>query len=496
MNASPRSASPAPRASRSPAGGLVQVLGSEALAVPSGIVLVILFTRWLGPSQYGLFAVISAVVVWIEWALAALLNRPGIQALSASPDWRTIAPGFLRLHLLAGSLAGLGLALLAGPLAGLFGEPVAAAHLRLLALDIPLFCLALCHRNLLVAVGSFGSRAIAGAGRHLGRLLLGAGLVAAGFSVTGAILGNIGASLLELLLARWYVRPSLRGGSRPDWGAFWRLAATFFLFGTSVRLFEKLDLLMLQTLGGTPGQVGSYGAAATAAAAVGLRGLSVSPLLLSILTRSVRDGRPEEARRISRAMLRGVFQLLPFVALGAASAGEIAALLFGPGYAAASPVLRLLLFGAIAGCYLSFAASILTSAGKAAWAPGLSLPMVGLAFCGHLLLIPRLGPLGAALVSTVCAGLGLAGATWAVHRAWRAAPPGRSVACSLLGGGLAYAAGAAWPAGGLLVLVKLAVLGAGCAGFLILAGEWGRREVELLRAVLPLARVTPVRREG
>jgi O-antigen/teichoic acid export membrane protein len=472
-------------------GGALQVLASDGLALPSGFILIVVLTRWLGPADYGVFAVASALVVWIEWGLGALLNRPSTQLVSATLDWRPLASGLLRLHLAAGALGALGLIVLAGFFGRLSGNPSLAFYICLFSIDVPLFCAGQCHRTLLVGTGAFGPRALAGAGRHVGRLVIVTVLVAAGMSVSGAILGSIGATLIELLLARWFIRPRLRGGGRPDWGRFWRLAMPLFLFGASLRLFERMDLFMLQVLIPDPGPVGSYGAAATAAGAVGMFGVSLSPLLLSVLTNCVRDGDLARARCISKAALRSVCHLLPVVAVVAASASEISDLTFGPAYVGAGPILGVLLFAAIAFSYLSLAASILISAGRSAWAPALSLPMLALALVGHLVVIPRWGPMGAAEVTVAGAALGVGAATWAVGRIWAAAPPALTLIRVLAVTGLSYYLAGMWVTAGAAVLFKIATLGTGSVLAMALSGEWSRQEMTLAWSWMPFGRTAP-----
>src|SRR5205809_765178 len=83
---------------------------------------------------------------------------------------------------------------LSGPIAALLGTPALTGRLRLFAGDIPLFCLAQAHRNILVGLGEFQQRALAAAARWTSRLVLVLLFVGLGWSIDGAILGSIGAS--------------------------------------------------------------------------------------------------------------------------------------------------------------------------------------------------------------------------------------------------------------------------------------------------------------
>jgi Na+-driven multidrug efflux pump len=101
-------------------------------------------------------------------------------------------------------------------------EPALTTYLRLFALDIPLFSLARAHRRILVGIGAFRQQALATASRWIARLLFIVLLVEQGLSVQGAILASIGASMVELVVGRLHVRPSLfRRSTFPDHSSSW-----------------------------------------------------------------------------------------------------------------------------------------------------------------------------------------------------------------------------------------------------------------------------------
>src|SRR5262249_2644962 len=155
------------------------------------------------------------------------------------------------------------------------------------------------------------------AGRWAARLLLIVALVEIGLSVSGAILGSIGASLVELGIGRFYVCPSLLRRSGFPARQLWGYAAPLFLFALTMRIFDKVDLFALKALGGTAAQAGFYGAAQNLSLMPGIFALSFSPLLLSSLSRLLRDGNDSLAREMSRNAMRGVIALLPFAGMTA-----------------------------------------------------------------------------------------------------------------------------------------------------------------------------------
>ena len=262
-------------------------------------------------------------------------------------------------------------------------------------------------------------------------------------------------------------------------------AIPLLFFALSMRLFDKLDLLMLKALGGTAEQAGIYAAAQNMALPVSLLALAFSPLLLSTLSQSLRRGEGGFARRMGRDAMRLVFLLLPFAGMAAGAASEIVDLIFGPVFSPASPLLAVLVFGGVSLVMISVAAAILTAAGKPRWTMALAVPLVPLAITGHLLMIPRLGAIGAALVTAVMAGLGALMAILAVYRAWRVFPPPGTLLRSAVICALAFVVAASWPTPGLWLVLKVAVITTIIPLAFLLLGELNHDELATARSLLP-----------
>ena len=161
-----------------------------------------------------------------------------------------MATVILQLHLGLGAIATAFFWVFAWPIADLLDIPTLVPYLRLFALDIPIFCLAYAHRQLLIGRGLFQVRAVASGGRWIARLAIIAALVEyAGWSINGAIIGSLGASVVELIMARWFVRPPLLSQSSFPPQRLFGYALPLFLFAMSLRLFDKLDLFMLKNIG-------------------------------------------------------------------------------------------------------------------------------------------------------------------------------------------------------------------------------------------------------
>jgi len=462
--------------------GTMRVFLAEALILPTGILTAAFLTRRLGPDDYGLFTIAAIIVVWIQTSITACYSRPTFKLIAEAKDWKPLAATLVRLHLITSVAAACLLWLLSAPIGRLLQEPALVAFLRLFALDIPLFSLAHAHRNILIGIGAFRQRAWSSAGRWVARLLLIVVLVELGLSVHGAILGSIGASLIELAIVRFYIRPPLLSGIRLQLQGFWDYAWPLFLFSISVALFSKLDLLMLKMLGGTSGEAGIYGAAQNLSIIPGIFAVSFSPLLLSTLSRLISSGDFNRAEQMSSDAMRLVIVLLPFAGMTAGMASEIVDFIFGPLFLQAAAILAVLIFGALGMVMISVATAILTAAGKPKWTLAVAVPLLPLAVLGHVLLIPRFGSIGAATVTAFFTGLGALFSMLAVYRLWRILPPLATLGRSSVICGAAFILALFWPAPGVLLFLKVPAVAILILGLFALLGEFTASEIALARS--------------
>ena len=464
--------------------GTVQVFLAESLLLPTGLLTAAFLTRQLGPDSYGVLLLVTAIVSWIGWTITSAFTRTTIKFIGETENWQAVATTVLQLHLGLGVAAVVVLWGVSEPLAIAFREPSMVNYLRLAALEIPIFCLAYVHRSIAVGLGNYSQRAISTALRWIVRMVLCIALVAAGFSIAGAIWGSIVAALVELLIYRLYIQPPLFKRSSFPLKNLWGYAIPLFLLAISLRCYEKLDLLMLKLLGGTAADVGFYGTAQNLSLIPSLFTLAFVPLLLSTLTRLLYAGNLPAAKNLSQDGMRLVLLLLPFAGLAAGSASEIITLVFGSAFLPASGLFSVLIFAAVAMAMIGVTTCILTAAGKPNWTISIAGPMVPLAIVTNGWMIPRFGALGAALTTTAIASLAAIALILVIYSFWKILPNPLSVLRSVLVGGLAYLLATLWITPGWFVLVKLTVLGLGILLGLALLGEFRDRELAFVQSML------------
>jgi O-antigen/teichoic acid export membrane protein len=467
--------------------GTIQVYLAEMLIMPVGLLVTAYLTRRLGPEPFGIFSLAITLITWIEWSVSSVFARATFTLVPRADDWRPLGTTLIRQQLLLSLIMMAAVWLLSIPIARALEAPALAWLLAVLAVDIPLFSLSQAHRNLLVGLGCFKERAYTSVARWAVRLGLVVFLVELGLSMSGAALASIGASAAELAVGRVFVRPSLFAHSSFPKRALYGFAAPLFVFALVMRVFDKLDLFAVRGLGGTLAQAGAYSVAQNLSLAPGVFSLAFAPLLMSALGRRLAEDDREGARAMARAAMRATLLMLPPAAVAGGAAPAIVLTCFGSPFAPAATLFAVLVVGAVAMVMISIATAILTVAGKPGLTVTLTAPLLPAAIIGHLLLVPRIGSLGASLVTTglalACAGA----AVNAVYRVWGVAPP---VATAIRVVIVSVAAGAAarlWTTTGPALVFELAALVVGVAALLLLMGEASAQERAALRARLWLA---------
>ena len=398
--------------------GVVLGFGAELILLPTGLVTAAVLTRTLGPRGYGVFSVAATFITWLCLTTTTLLARAAVKFVSETDEWRPVATGVLRWRLVIGGAAALGVAAASVPIARVLGETTLAPYLAVFAIDLLLFNLARAHRDVLTGRGRFREVAAVSASRWTARLVLIVVLVRLTGSVMGAVVGSVGATLVELLVARWREPIPLRGHSTVTRSMLWSVAAPLMIYGVSQQLYSRIDLFALSALGRSPVDSGLYAAAQNLAVAPGLFALAIGPLLLATLARLRRSGAEDQARRVGRDALRVSIALVPLAAIVAGAAPEIVRVVFGASFVASGPLLALLFAAGVALAIMSVGVSIITAIDQQRIVSMLGLAVLATAIVGHLVMIPRFGAVGAAAVTTACGAMGALASLALVHRMW------------------------------------------------------------------------------
>jgi O-antigen/teichoic acid export membrane protein len=448
-----------------------------------GFITAVFLARKLGPVNFGLFVLALRLVSWIEWTSLTFFYSATVKFVSEQDDWKAVGTTVLRLHLAVGGCIAVLLWIMSSPLARAFNEPSMATYLKLFAIDIPIFSLFTANSSMLTGRGLFKERAWTSSIYWIARLVLIVLLVEMGLSVNGAIMGVIGASIVGLSISRFFIRPPVFSGATFPARPLLGFSAPVFMSSLSSRML-RLDVIVLKVLGATAAQVGFYSAGQSLSVHASLLSGTLSPPLLSTLSRLIKQGDESKAKDIGRTAMRLVVWLLPFAAMTAGAATEIVVLVFGKEFVSAGPILAFLIFGAVGFIGVTIAKAVMLAIGRPGWTFLVIGPVLPIAFVGYLILVPRMGGVGAATVTTCSACAAAVASYLAVYKLWGILPPAKTFVKSALCSGLALALAVFWPVSGLMVILKLVVIMLTvCIAFLLL-GDFTAGEVALIRTLV------------
>jgi O-antigen/teichoic acid export membrane protein len=463
------------------ADGTIWTFLAEALILPTGIVSAAYLTRTLGPDGYGLFSLAATLVTFIGGAAVSLFSRGAIKLVAEAEDWRPVATTITRMHLACGVATVLLVIVLARPLALALGEPRLTFYLLVFSLEPLLLVVARAHRSVLIGTGGFRQQAVPLAVRQIARLLLIVVLVESGLSITGAVLGLVGASLVELIVYRRYVRPPIHPASNYPARRVWSEATPIFFAALFLAFFSRVDLFALTALGLPTSEAGYYAAAQNLSIVPGLFAMSFAPLLLSTLSIMRRAGEHEQAQAMCRDAMRLVCGMVPFAALVAGASAEIVRLLFGSQFDATAPILAWLIFGKVGAAMISVVFVLLIVAERPGSSVALAAAMLAAALGGHVLLVPRFGAIGAAWVTAALEAGGAFASLLIVYAVSRVRIPAATVTRTVSIGIAAWLAAVAWPAAGLWVMPKVVVIACAIAAAYAVLGEFSPTEIAWVR---------------
>jgi len=464
--------------------GTAQMFLAELLFPLTALITTGFLTRQLGPQGYGVLALALTTIIWIESAITSCLAKATIKFVGETSDWRPAGAMIARLSLRVGIAAMVLVWLLAAPLSVLLNEPDLAYYLRVAAIDIPLFCLGQAYRSVLIGAGNYQGGAVARAGRWLARMCLVLVLVEAGLSITGALLGVIGASVIELWLSRRYLGSGMFSNQPRVPIPIRRYGVLLFMSSLSFIIYNGMDLFMLKILGGTATQAGIYSAAQSLSLLPGLFSWTFSSVLLATLSRQLADSQRNRARELVRDAMRVTLWLIPAAAIIAGAASDIVQIVFGVAFIPAGSLLALLIVGAVANVMFTVSLTVMTADGHPARTVLFTAPLIPLALVGHLVMIPRFGQLGAAFVTVGVSLLSASVAVASIYATWKVLPPLgtflRSAVIALVLGTVSIL----WPTPGVFVFAKLIALGmVGLLGFWWI-GEFRQGEIAAVRSLV------------
>jgi O-antigen/teichoic acid export membrane protein len=294
---------------------------------------------------------------------------------------------------------------------------------------------------------------------------------------------DLGAACAELWFARHSLRLRLWQKVAVPQKQFLHYSLPLSLDTGARRLHKRVDLWAVQALAGATA-AGHYSVARSFHSTASIFSQALYPVILATVSGAWAQGHRDAARGIIRQSLRLTLWLLPFAALGAGTAPALITLIFGDAYLPAAPLLTWVSFSIVALVIISVTTVIFAAVGRPGSAFAFNGPLLLLALAGYLVLVPRVGAVGAAATTTVT--------TWAVAVAtmvgvylWCQVSPGRgTVARIMVTSAIAYALARAWHAPGGWVIPQLLALCGVVLLLLFVLGELTAQDIGFALSLL------------
>lgn len=317
-----------------------------------GLVVALLVARYLGPAALGVYAVVMGVADLLE-VIAPLGQRSWIIREVARDRSRMFA------HWLNASLVTLASSLVLGAGLLLFSfltgfEVIGLTAAVVVSLFVPVGGLRLVAQSTLQGMERMEHLPVSTfAGRVVGLLVMWL-LLRSGTGVTAAFVGHGLYGLVAWLILLWAIhrQPGRMGGYRdslPTPRQSWTSVRASLPFALQVLLDKgllRVNLLILPLLL-TMAAIGMYDAGDRVRQASAMLIPLVTISILPTLSRTFVTDRRRAARLVETALKILLILVLPFVFIVAIAADQIIPLLYGPGYEAAIPVLRIVIWSQI-----------------------------------------------------------------------------------------------------------------------------------------------------
>lgn len=475
--------------------GTAYLAGAEVVFVISGWIIHVGSKRILGLADYGTFGILLSLLTLYRIFLATGVNRAVSRAIAREPELdRPIRRQALKLQLALGLALGLAVWLAAPGLARIWGDKEFVGYIRLTAFFLPAFGLYSVFRGVLNGHTRFGTEArisVIYSGLKVAFLFLLILLFNAlgRKPLFGAVGGYLAAIVAAVFIARAACPPAGKAAGRSyPLREIVTFAFPVVLFSFILSLTQHLDLYFVRAL--VPGDAGVAAGLYTCAQQFAripymfLYALSLTIFPAVAARTAVAGGKDITAGMIRRALRGGLLVVLPLAALIGGTAGPLLGWVYGADSARGGAALEVLIFGQTILSFLLVLATIITARGK----PWLSFLLVGatllLAGIFNYLWVPDHGIRGAAIATSLAAGLGMAGAGLIVRRLFGALFPPVATLKIVSASALIFALARWWSPAGWLIPPALAVLFALYLLLLFLAREIKTGDGKMLLGLL------------
>ena len=465
-------------------GSLLGMLG-QGWHLLTAFALYAFLARRLGPAAFGQWRLVISVLVWFELFINSGLIKVATKSITEAPtDRPRLARASYLGQAITATVVFIGLEALAGPIAALLGRSDLATLLRIAALDIPLYGAFMVASAVVLGEERFERQAVAWIIYATAKFVAIAALVAGGFSLPGALVGNALSSVVGF--AAVFAPLGRREGSAAETASLSRVlliaAVPFLALSLTEGLGQSADLWLVSAVVPSATLVGLYASATVLAEVPTFLFQGLQRVIFPSVARAAADKDERLAGHYAMQGVRLALIVCVFIVAVVASTGrQLLGLVYSDAYAGAFVPLVLLMVAAAGRTVRATCSEVLMARERRRAALTVMIGVLVLEVALLVVLAPRYGLPGAAAGVAAAAVIG---GVWSVLLVGRqigtrplATLARAGVAAAVVGAALVYLT----PAAPLWLLLAYPLAGAGYAVLLFVTREIGPDDIVSLR---------------
>jgi O-antigen/teichoic acid export membrane protein len=389
--------------------GTLYLMVAQFTIMFSGYLIHIGLARLMGPTAYGNFGVLIALMAITKTLFVTGVNR-GVSKFVAENKERAgvVLKAGVKLQSVLIVVCVTLYLLFSGKIAGIFNEPSLKNLILFSSLIIlPHGFYGIYSKGYLNGIRNFKKQAYIEAGHSFFRLIIAFLLVSLGFGLFGAVFAYFLAPLFALIVTLFFVRkiPAVGTFKIMDLMKFALPATAYHLI---IGFTVDLGLLSVKSLLLDSSLTGIYTAASVLAKITISIFLALTFTMLPSISSAIASRNDKLVKKyINKAMRYTMLLLFPFTVLISVFSEQIINLLYSSRYAAAAPILKYLVFGFGFISLYMILCSVLMGAGKPKQVVFFSSLMFVLIFLLNLWLIPKYSLFGAVIATCLTGLIGL-----------------------------------------------------------------------------------------
>lgn len=398
--------------------GTRQLLIARAVFMVLSYISSVILARTLGPAAFGVYGLLIATLVWLEMTSNAGVPTAVGKLIAEHQDESSVVEQSARSVLLASSLLVFAIAWAIAPfVTSLFHIEDGTRLFRLAILDIPFAAAYSGYYGILMGRRQFGLFSVSQSVLAAAKLVTVVVLVLLGMSVAGALVANALSSCAALLYL--VVRDPPRA-VRPAARFVRRVVALGIPMGTftiAMQLLVSLDLWFLGALWrGDESAVGHYVAALKIAQTmIVIPFVQSGVVFASVAWALAAKDRTGARRHVLEASRFALILTAPACVIVGTNAPELMGFVYSDAYAAGGAYLALQIVAFSCFAFMDSYAHAVMAAGRQGLVAVVFVAFIPVVAVSNMVLIPRLGPAGAAislLVGMVGVTIVVGGLVW------------------------------------------------------------------------------------